>query len=130
VASKISHVHFLSKLKTGKLMHILKLLILAGTLLILFACGKPVPPEKSSYVGDWQSPNMSLKITQDGNVVYHRVRGNATTSIDAPIKDFIGNDFEVGISSITTTFVVSSLPHQEDGVWKMTVDGVTLSKVQ
>jgi hypothetical protein len=73
---------------------------------------------------------MWLLITQEGNVSYKRLRGNTTTSIDAPLKNFIGDDFEVGIASITTTFVVSSAPHQDDGRWKMTVDGVEMTKTQ
>lgn len=111
-------------------MRIFKSLILTFITLILVACGKPVPPEKSSYIGDWQSSTMSLSITQDGNVSYRRVRGDSTTSIEAPIKNFIGDNIEVGIGSITTIFVVSSLPHQEYSEWKMTVDGVELTKVQ
>jgi hypothetical protein len=111
-------------------MHKHSLLILIFTLFLLVACTKPIPPEKSSYVGDWQSPTMSLLIKQEGSVVYKRVRDNNTTTIEAPIKNFIGNDVEVGLASITTTFVVSSAPHQDDGVWKMTVDGVTLTKTQ
>jgi hypothetical protein len=110
-------------------MRIFKFLILSFTLFILVACGKPVPPEKLSYVGEWQSPTMWLLITQDGNVSYQRVRGNSTTTIDAPLIDFIGNNFDVGIGSIKTTFVVSSAPHQDDGIWKMTVDGIEIIKV-
>ncbi len=107
-------------------MRIFTLLMLASLLLV--ACGKPVPPEKSSYVGEWQSPTVSLLITQDGGVVYKRFQGDVSKSIDAPLKGFIGNDFEVGVGPITTTFVVSVAPHQEDGVWKMTVDGVEITK--
>lgn len=111
-------------------MRTLTLLILASLSLILVACGKPVPPEKSSYVGEWQSQTMSLLITQDGSVVYNRLQEGVTKSIDAPLKGFIGNDFEVGIGPMTTTFVVSVAPHQENGVWKMTVDGVEITKTQ
>lgn len=67
-------------------MRILKFLVLVTLLFGLIACGKPVPPEKSAYVGDWQSTTMSLSITQDGNVLYRRVRDDSTTTIDAPIK--------------------------------------------
>ena len=34
--------------------------------LSLVGCGKPVPPEKSAYVGEWQEKTMYLLITQDG----------------------------------------------------------------
>jgi hypothetical protein len=111
-------------------MRLFTLLILVFTLLLLTACGKPVPPEKATYVGEWHSPTISLLITQNGNVVYNRVEGNESISIDAPLKGFIGNDFEVGISLITTVFVVSVVPHQENGLWKMTVDGNELTRTQ
>ena len=108
----------------------LKLLCLSALLLILVACAKPVPPEKVNYVGYWQSRTMSLLITQDGSVVYKRIKGGATTSINAPLQDFHGNDFDVGLGTLKTTFVVSKPPHQVNGNWKMTVDGVVLTKAE
>ena len=98
--------------------------------LALAACGKPVPPEKSAYVGEWQSQTISLLITQDGSVAYKRLQAGATRSITGPLKGFEGDDFEVGIAFISTTFVVSTPPFQENGKWKMVVDGVELTKVE
>jgi hypothetical protein len=97
---------------------------------LLAGCGKPVPPEKSAYVGEWQSPQMAIHITQDGSVAYKRLKAGLTTSINAPLKGFVGNNFTVGVGPMETTFEVSSTPHQADGVWKMTIDGVELHKVQ
>jgi hypothetical protein len=97
--------------------------------LLLVACANPVPPDKTAYVGEWRAPDMSLLITQDGTVVYWRKKGGSTTSIDAPLKRFEGDNFVVGIGLWTTTFVVSKPPHQEAGRWKMTVDGVELTRV-
>ena len=57
-------------------------------------------------------------------------RGGVTTSVNGPLKKFDGDDFIVGVGPIETAFKVSAVPHQEDGVWKMTVDGVELSKAQ
>lgn len=95
----------------------------------LTACGKPVPPEKLAYVGDWREKNMMLRISPDGRVKYKRVKDHATTSIDAPLQDFKGDDFEVGIGVLNTTFVVSRPPHQDaEDQWKMVVDGVELVK--
>jgi hypothetical protein len=94
----------------------------------LAACGKPVPPEKSAYVGEWQSPTMALLITQDGSVRYKRIRGGMTTSVDGPLKGFAGDNFEVGVGPMSTTFVVSKPPYQDGCKWKMVVDGVELTR--
>lgn len=101
-----------------------------AALLLLAACGKPVPPEKSAYVGDWGSSNVTLRIAQDGRVEYKRVSGNASTSVNAPIQRFEGDNFVVGIPYLTTTFVVSRAPYQQDGRWKMVVDGVELTRAR
>jgi hypothetical protein len=97
-------------------------------LALLAACSKPLPPERAAYVGDWRGPSMSLQITQEGEVHYLRQNGNASTNIDAPLQEFVGNDFRVGVSKINTLFVVSKPPTEKDGVWIMTVDGVELTR--
>lgn len=99
--------------------------------LLLTACGKPVPAEKSAYVGEWQEKTMYLMLSQDGSVVYKRIKSGATTSVNGPLKGFVGDNFEVGIGSLTTTFVVSKPPYQDEkGQWKMVVDGVTLTRTR
>jgi hypothetical protein len=97
-------------------------------LMLLAACANPVPAEKAAYVGHWTAPGMSLSITQDGSVDYRRVKGGVTTTINAPLKKFEGDNFVVGIGLWTTTFVVSSPPREEVGRWKMTVDGVEVTR--
>ena len=104
------------------------LAILYVAMLLLAACANPVPPEKSAYIGEWDAPGMSLLITQDGSVAYKRIKGGVTTTINAPLKKFEGNNFVVGIGLWTTTFVVSKPPREEAGRWKMTVDGVELTR--
>ena len=99
-------------------------------ILLLAACAIPVPPEKAAYVGEWKAPGMSLLILADGSIVYERIRGGATTKINGPLKAFKGDDFEVGIGSMATTFKVSATPHEKDGRWRMTVDGVELTRTQ
>ena len=103
-------------------------------LLIVFllsaACGVEVPPEKSDYIGAWQSKEMYLLILQNGRVRYTRQKSLGKTKIEGPIKEFQGNNFVVGISFFKTTFEVSEPPYQENGQWKMVVDGVKLTKIQ
>jgi hypothetical protein len=109
-------------------MKISKVLLVFATLGSLAACGKPVPPDKSAYVGEWKEKTMSLLITQDGSVQYKRMKGGAATSVNGPLKGFTGNDFDVGIGPMATTFVVSKPPYQDGDHWKMVVDGVELTK--
>lgn len=96
--------------------------------LSLFACNKPVPPEKSAYVGQWQAKSMYLKISQDGTVRYKRLKNGASTAIEGPLKSFEGDNFNAGIGPMATRFIVSKPPYQEDGKWKMVVDEVELIK--
>lgn len=106
---------------------VLLAVVLIATLM-LAACGVAVPQDKAAYVGEWKADGMSLLITRDGSIVYHRMRKGARTSIDAPLKGFHGDDFDVGIGPLTTTFKVNVPPHEEAGEWKMTVDGVELTR--
>jgi hypothetical protein len=109
-------------------MRTLKSLAVAFIALLLLACARPVPPEKAAYVGEWHGLAMSLLITQDGSVAYRRLHEGVNKSIDAPLKEFQGSNFVVGIGLLTTTFVVSAPPHQDGEEWKMTVDGVELTR--
>ncbi|MBS0457555.1 MAG: hypothetical protein JSS44_09535 [Proteobacteria bacterium] len=109
-------------------MHKLNTGIIALLVLALAACAKPLPPERAAYVGQWQGQNMVLRITQEGRLAYKRMEGNSTTSVDAPIQGFSGNDFSAGVGPLSTTFKVSAPPHQDGTQWKMTVDGVELTR--
>ena len=96
----------------------------------LTRCGKPVPQEKSAYVGEWRAAAMTLLITQDGSVAYKRLKGGARTSVEGPLQRFEGDHFVVGVWFVSTRFEVSKPPFQEADKWKMVVDGVELTKVQ
>lgn len=104
------------------------IIALATLCLLLAACAKPLPPDKAAYAGEWDAPTMTLLITSRGSVRYKRVEGNRSTSINAPLKAFVGDDFVIGVGPANTTFKVSVPPHQEHGQWKMTVDGVELTR--
>src|SRR5258705_3105509 len=95
--------------------------LVLALVLALAGCRKPVPPDKAAYVGEWKSSSMAILITQEGRVVYKRVKGSSTTSVDGPIQKFEGNNFVVGIPYLTTTFEVSKPPFEQDGRWKMVV---------
>ena len=111
---------------TGRMNAMRVFVLLLG--LLLAACAKPVPPPKDTYVGDWRAQNMTLQISAEGYVSYERREGNNTTTINAPIQSVDGDDFIVGVGPFKTKFAVSKPPHLEGNVWKMTVDGVELSR--
>ncbi|HEX6833080.1 MAG TPA: hypothetical protein VF132_06055 [Rudaea sp.] len=108
-------------------MRISILSLLAATLM-LAACSNPLPADKSAYAGDWHANGFFLSITPDGYVHYKRV-GAVSKTINAPLKRFEGDNFVVGVGPMSTTFIVSAVPHADGDVWKMTVDGVELRKL-
>jgi hypothetical protein len=101
--------------KKEGVMHKRVLIAALLTATALSSCAKEVPPEKASYVGEWQAQTMALLITQDGSVMYKRIKGGMTTSVNGPLRRFEGNNFVVGVPLICTTFQVSSPPYQEGG---------------
>lgn len=116
------------RIRTGQSHKTVVRLVTVAALLLAGCSGPPVPPDKQDYVGEWRSSEMVLLILKDGSVRYERLKGGGTTEITGPIRGFQGDDFVVGLPLINTTFVVSQPPHEVDGVWKMTVDGVTLTR--
>lgn len=109
-------------------MNVRKLFVLLCLLVALGGCAEPVPPEKSAYVGEWQDKTMYLLITQDGSVRYERLEGGVSKSVNGPLKAFDGDNFDVGVGPMSTTFVVTRPPYQEEDRWHMVVDGVVLTK--
>jgi hypothetical protein len=94
------------------------------------AIAAPVPQDKAAYVGEWKGPGYVLSIQQDGKVHYARKKEGSNINLDIELQSFNGDNFEAGIPLVHTTFVVSQPPHLDKGHWKMTVDGVELTKAQ
>jgi hypothetical protein len=103
---------------------------LALALLLLCACSEPLPPEKIAYAGEWRGDNVRLIITPDGRIDYERQDGKSRVSVRAPIQRFEGDNFVAGIGPLSTKFVVSQPPRLVDGVYKMVVDGMSLTRVR
>ena len=97
--------------------------------LFLAACAEPLPETRQEYAGEWRAEGVRLLITPDGRCQYERRREGGSVTINAPILRFEGDDFVVGFGVFNTTFVVSKPPRIESGAWKMTVDGVELTRV-
>jgi len=94
--------------------------------LTLAGCSEPLPQDKLAYAGEWQSEEMYLLILADGSVAYQRVQNGGNTSVNGPIKEFVGDDFIVGFAFFTAAFEVTQVPTEIDGTWTMVVDGMTL----
>lgn len=115
-------------MKTLRIFTILLALALAGCTGKPESVTGPLPADKAAYAGEWTSKTMYLLITPDGNVNYRRTSAGSNVSINAPIVAFHGNDFDVGLGLLKTTFHVGKPPYRENGQWKMEVDGVRLTK--
>ncbi|OCG31203.1 hypothetical protein A9G34_09260 [Gilliamella sp. Choc4-2] len=98
--------------------------LLAIVATLITACDglKAIPSEKKSYIGTWQGEYMAITITSDAKINYKYKKDTVSKTIQAPIFEFIGNDFKVSVSGLNTVFVVSKVPYFEDGVWKMVID--------
>ena len=77
--------------------------------LLMAGCGIEVPAEKHNYIGPWEGVGMSLLITADGTVAYERKKSGGSTSINAPIQEFQGDSFTVGIGLWDPAFSVTLL---------------------
>jgi hypothetical protein len=97
--------------------------------LVLTACGKPVPEDKKDYVGEWKGVGVNLALRAEGSVAYEKYEGNVQTSIRGPLQHLDDHEFEVGLPLFAARFSVSKPPHQENGEWRMTVDGVDLVRM-
>lgn len=106
--------------------------LLAGSLVAApsFADPVPVPADKAAYVGDWRGQDMRIHLKPDGQVEYARKQPGKNLNLNVDLQGFNGDNFDVGFSLVRSTFVVSKPPHREGGKWKMTVDGVELTKVE
>ncbi len=110
-------------------MRFLSSLVLATSLFTSTAAwADPVPADKMNYVGNWQGKDMQLSLSNEGKIDYKRGRPNDQVDLSIDLKGFKGNNFEAGVAFVRTTFVVSKPPHREGGQWKMTVDGVELTR--
>lgn len=111
-------------------MRLTRLIMLAALAGALMGCtGVPLPPDKAEYAGQWAGPEMWLMVSPEGQVAYKRIKDRGTVTINGPISRYEGHDFVVGAWVVTSTFVVERTPWEdEDGVWRMTVDGVELTR--
>lgn len=87
----------------------------------------PIPLDKQALVGVWRNERVAFKlaVASDCRVAYER----DGTKVNAPLMQFYGEDFSVGMLGIGPTFKVSAPPKVDvSGVMRMTVDGVEVTK--
>jgi hypothetical protein len=108
---------------------VLKRLVCIALVALLAACSaKPVPPEKSEFVGTWKGPKMSISITQAGKVTYERSDGWIPKSATGNLQRFHSDNFDIDVWGYGLTFIVSLPPHPFGDKTRMIVDGVELIK--
>jgi hypothetical protein len=93
---------------------------------LILACSglAPAPPPSGDYVGTWTNGGVTLIIQPTGTVNYSSEGGTTSTSYDGPVSDWSNQrmDFLIGGATIDVA------PHDDGGTWKMTVDGVELTR--
>ena len=102
--------------------------MLAACLLSGAAHADPVPQSKLVYVGSWEGKDMQLTLSKEGKVKYKLDRPGKQVDLNVNLQGFEGNNFRAGWAFMSSTFVVSKPPHRVGNQWKMTVDGVELTK--
>lgn len=101
---------------------------LLSLLTLLVACAEPVPEAYRDYVGHWRGEGMRLVIRADGHADYDRVQDRSHVSIEGT-AGFEGDGFRIGVGPLSADFKVQRGPRLEDGRWRMTVDGVELTRI-
>jgi hypothetical protein len=80
------------------------------------------------YLGTWKGGGVSLSISSDRSVQYEKKTSGSSKSVNAPVTRFTKDEFDVGAFGMTTTFKIDKPPHEDAGTWKMTIDGVELTR--
>lgn len=78
--------------------------------------------------GSWRGEGFELDIAPGGNVHYERREGATSRTLDGTLDRVTGESFDVKVLLVSTTFRIDSPPREENGAWRMTVDGVALTR--
>ncbi|MFO0757372.1 MAG: hypothetical protein U0359_12825 [Byssovorax sp.] len=82
---------------------------------------------KKDYIGNWTGPGTTLSIGADGTLAFAKKSGNSSKTVNGPISGFAGDNIEV-FALITITLDVTSPPRRDAKGWKMTVEGVEVTR--
>lgn len=108
---------------------LVKIALLSAVLLATACKGQPLPPDKSEFAGRWVGPGADLLIQPEGRVKWEKLEGKGRVQIEGPLQGWIEDDFVVGVMVVKTRFDVTEPPHEVDGEWVMTVNGVQLTRL-
>ncbi|MCC7539254.1 MAG: hypothetical protein IT379_23730 [Deltaproteobacteria bacterium] len=78
--------------------------------------------------GTWVGGGITLTIDPGGSVAYRKQEGATNRTVNGPLSRFDRRGFDVNIIVSTVNFRIDRGPEQVGGVWKMTVDGVELTR--
>lgn len=93
----------------------------------LAACdAKPVPADKAEYAGTWEGGGMHLSVTAEGRATFSK--DNGAVKFSGPITQWFEEDFVVGVMVMRRKIDVTAPPHQVDGRWRMSVEGIELTR--
>lgn len=86
--------------------------------------GIPIPEDKQDFIGTWKDDEVHLTISPTGQLEYK----DPKLSLDAPIKEFTDEHIIAGVWFLEKTFRIDNAPYQKNGVWKMKINGIELTK--
>ncbi len=111
-------------------------LVLGGTLACKGSSSTPSGPvepasalstTKKDYAGHWEGGGVTLDISAS-SVDYEKKVGNTSTKLNGTLDHFEGDDIVIKILIPTSTLKVSSPPTKVGSEWKMTVEGVEVTR--
>jgi len=92
------------------------------------AAAAPIPEDKQAYVGEWEGHGVTLSISAGGQVAFEKASGAFSRKLSGFFTGFDGNDLKMNALITTLTIKVQEPPHQDRGVWLMTVEGAQVLK--
>lgn len=89
----------------------------------------PLTGEKKPYVGEWAgNQGSTLKIYPNSVVDYRSERDGGSKSIKGGVLQIREDVLHIKFLVFSISFNIDKPPHQEDGTWRMTLDGEEFTK--
>ncbi len=101
------------------------LAVLLSALLLSCSDPIPVPPSKAEYVGLWVAPDRYISIFASGRLEYkEKLRLGMHNRVESNFT-FQSNRID---TAMFASFVIDVPPYEENGQWKMLMDGVLYTR--